>query len=148
MKGAVNFITGAGGFLQTITFGYGGFRLHEGYLEFNPTLPPKSTKMTITGVHYLANQLKFTITNNGVEINLLAKEEIAPHLEVVKDGKKHSVEVGKKLSLSKGKGVVRMREEAAVSSSAPSQFVHSLCVPLVGILCAAVIGATKIAFLL
>ena len=37
--GAENFLTGAGGFLQAITFGYAGIRLSEDALTLSPTLP-------------------------------------------------------------------------------------------------------------
>ena len=47
--GAFNFITGMGGFLQSIIFGYGGFRLTIEELKGNPILPPGITNFTIQG---------------------------------------------------------------------------------------------------
>ena len=47
---AVNFITGMGGFLQAILFGYAGIRLHLDYLRASPILPPGITNMTIQGM--------------------------------------------------------------------------------------------------
>ena len=44
--GAVNFLTGAGGFLQAVMFGYGGIRLHPDHLLVKDTfLPPATTKV-------------------------------------------------------------------------------------------------------
>ena len=38
-EGAINFITGMGGFLQSVLFGYAGFRIHQEYLLFDFNLP-------------------------------------------------------------------------------------------------------------
>lgn len=43
--GAVNFITGAGGFLQGLLFGYGGIRLRDDSMTFDPQLPPNITRV-------------------------------------------------------------------------------------------------------
>jgi len=40
--GTINFITGAGGFLQSAIFGTSGLRLHSDHLTFNPP-PPRAT---------------------------------------------------------------------------------------------------------
>ncbi|XP_049536826.1 protein-glucosylgalactosylhydroxylysine glucosidase-like isoform X2 [Anopheles darlingi] len=59
-RGAQNFLTGAGGFLQSLLFGYGGLRLHLDRLELRPgiggtslVLPPGSCELIIKGVQYL-----------------------------------------------------------------------------------------------
>lgn len=126
--GQVNFITGAGGFLQTITYGYGGFRIHSEHLAFNPTLPPNSTKMTIRGISYLGNQLSFEVSASEVIVSLLTVDEIAPSLEVVSHGKTFLLDKKTKLSLSKGSGLVRMRSKPTVSSAASRGLPVSLCV--------------------
>ncbi|KAI9552765.1 hypothetical protein GHT06_020645 [Daphnia sinensis] len=48
-KGAFNFITGMGGFLQSILFGYAGLRLTVEKLTANPILPPGITNFTLQG---------------------------------------------------------------------------------------------------
>jgi trehalose/maltose hydrolase-like predicted phosphorylase len=48
-KGAFNFITGMGGFLQSILFGYAGLRLTVEKLTCNPILPPGITNFTLQG---------------------------------------------------------------------------------------------------
>lgn len=50
--GAVNFITGAGGFLQTIPFGWGGMRIYDDNLSFQPQLAPSCNKMKLRGVSF------------------------------------------------------------------------------------------------
>ncbi|ODN03634.1 Acid trehalase-like protein 1, partial [Orchesella cincta] len=48
--GAVNYLTGMGGFLQSIISGYAGFRLFpEKILFYKPRLPPNTTKLQLTG---------------------------------------------------------------------------------------------------
>ena len=50
---AVNFVTGAGGFLQQVIYGYTGLRLGEKGLEpaFNPVLPSHIKRLTLRNVH-------------------------------------------------------------------------------------------------
>ena len=107
-RGAVNFITGAGGFLQAVLFGYGGFRFRDNHLEFNPTLPPTCTKLTITGVHYLGNKLQFAIKKKRVRITLTNRGEISPPLELVIKGKKYFLKEGKIINFDRGRGLLRM----------------------------------------
>jgi len=48
--GAVNFITGMGGFLQSIVSGYGGLRLYpEEIVFFKPRVPPQSDSLKLIG---------------------------------------------------------------------------------------------------
>ena len=76
-SGVTNFNTGQGGFLQSIIFGYGGFRLHERHLTIDPVLPPDCSQMNFTGIDYLGSSLDFvfdaisdttkvTVTRQGV----------------------------------------------------------------------------------
>ena len=62
--GAVNFITGIGGFLQAVMFGYFGARTHLDRINFDPVLPPSIDTMKLTGVNY-----------QDVEFDLLVEEE-------------------------------------------------------------------------
>ena len=74
--GAVNFITGAGGWLQTALFGYSGLRIRPSFLEINPKLINLSTTNKIRGIRYLSAVIDFIITEttltvgvqNGVEV--------------------------------------------------------------------------------
>ncbi|CAF5200667.1 unnamed protein product, partial [Rotaria magnacalcarata] len=68
--GAVNFITGVGGFLQAILFGYGGIRLKLDRLEFKPYghLPDQATKFIFHGIKYQGFVLDLTIDNKIYEI--------------------------------------------------------------------------------
>eukprot|EP00823_Brevimastigomonas_motovehiculus_P004961 TRINITY_DN3407_c0_g1_i1.p1 TRINITY_DN3407_c0_g1~~TRINITY_DN3407_c0_g1_i1.p1 ORF type:complete len:240 (-),score=48.44 TRINITY_DN3407_c0_g1_i1:62-781(-) len=58
--GAINFITGAGGFLQSCVFGYPGVRLLEDGLTVNPLLFPKTTFVRLRKIFYLDNFFDFS----------------------------------------------------------------------------------------
>lgn len=69
-SGAVNFITGMGGFLQSILAGYGGIRYHSDHLELNPQLLVGSTAMLITGLDYRGASIDINITAAEVTLTL------------------------------------------------------------------------------
>ncbi|CAF3541630.1 unnamed protein product [Rotaria sp. Silwood1] len=73
--GAVNFITGAGGFLQAVLFGYGGIRLTLDQLEFKPRghLPNQVTKFIFHGLKYQGTTIDLTIDNDMYEIFIRAQ---------------------------------------------------------------------------
>eukprot|EP01127_Copromyxa_protea_P017514 TRINITY_DN5342_c0_g1_i1.p1 TRINITY_DN5342_c0_g1~~TRINITY_DN5342_c0_g1_i1.p1 ORF type:complete len:782 (+),score=101.11 TRINITY_DN5342_c0_g1_i1:33-2378(+) len=47
-----NYITGAGAFLQTLLFGYGGIQVKETRLLFRPQLPPNIAEVVFNELHY------------------------------------------------------------------------------------------------
>ncbi|GFO11935.1 acid trehalase-like protein 1 [Plakobranchus ocellatus] len=51
-EGAVNFLTGMGGYLQSVLFGYGGCRIHDDLITFEPRLMPNVTRMRFVGLSY------------------------------------------------------------------------------------------------
>ncbi|KAM4722238.1 protein-glucosylgalactosylhydroxylysine glucosidase [Rhinophrynus dorsalis] len=63
-SGAVNFLTGMGGFLQAILFGYTGFRISKCSLNFDPIFSDDFNKLHISGIFYLGNKLNFTFTKD------------------------------------------------------------------------------------
>lgn len=66
--GCVNFITGAGGLLQSIVFGYGGLRLHSDRLELNPTPLYNTTSWCLKGIHYKTVVFDITIKESTVQV--------------------------------------------------------------------------------
>ncbi|CAF3066518.1 unnamed protein product, partial [Rotaria sp. Silwood2] len=68
--GTVNFITGIGGFLQAVLFGYGGIRLKLSQLEFKPYghLPGQATKFIFHSIKYQGFVLDLTVDSNIYEI--------------------------------------------------------------------------------
>ena len=72
-----------GGFLQSILFGYGGFRLTVEKLEGNPKLPPGITKFSINGLDYLNCSINFAIEETTIKIDLYG--ESCTDIELVTD---------------------------------------------------------------
>jgi protein-glucosylgalactosylhydroxylysine glucosidase len=75
---AVNFLTGAGGFLQQVIFGYTGFRLGDRGLEpaFPPVLPSRITRLLIRNLHVRGRSYDVAVDSAGRR--LLAHTEAAP----------------------------------------------------------------------
>ncbi|KAM4619384.1 protein-glucosylgalactosylhydroxylysine glucosidase isoform 2-T4 [Polymixia lowei] len=69
-SGAVNFLTGMGGFLQAVIFGYTGFRVQKECLAFSPLLPDDISELCIRGVSYLGNKMDWLLRSNEVCIIL------------------------------------------------------------------------------
>ncbi|XP_029438520.1 protein-glucosylgalactosylhydroxylysine glucosidase [Rhinatrema bivittatum] len=100
-SGAVNFLTGMGGFLQAVLFGYTGFRITRTSLNFDPICPDDITCLKITGVCYLGNKFNFALVKEQVTMMVTAQcETQAPALEVV------LTESGQHLPLHKGHPVL------------------------------------------
>ncbi|CAF3539667.1 unnamed protein product [Rotaria sp. Silwood1] len=72
--GAVNFITGAGGFLQAVLFGYGGIRLTLNELEIMPPgrLPNRSTQLAFHGLKYNGATFDVMIEKEMYHVNVVA----------------------------------------------------------------------------
>jgi protein-glucosylgalactosylhydroxylysine glucosidase len=64
---AVNFLTGAGGFLQQVIFGYTGLRLGDGGLEpaFPPVLPSRITRLTLRNLHARGKRFDVVVDSAG-----------------------------------------------------------------------------------
>ena len=128
--GAVNFITGAGGFLQAVIYGYGGFRLQDSELTFNPTLPPNVTKMSIR-LNYLGSCMNFVISERKITITVVFAGPIAPPLEVSTGGGVQNLECFKPVTLSRDRGAVRMSQcNRAISSKSCDHSPFRVCLQL------------------
>jgi len=67
--GCVNFITGAGGFLQSVISGYGGVRLDGLALRISPPEPPgNASSLTLRGLHYAGWRLQVLSTADGFSV--------------------------------------------------------------------------------
>ncbi|CAF4575481.1 unnamed protein product [Rotaria socialis] len=89
--GAVNFITGAGGFLQAVLYGYGGIRLKLDQLEFKPRghLPNQATKLVIRGIKYQGTIIDLTIDNKMYDIFVRAQSSKNDVPLIYKQGEHH-----------------------------------------------------------
>lgn len=70
--GAVNFITGGGGFLQALVFGYAGLRVRPYHLEFarpgGGMLPPGADSLRLVGLAYLGSDFDLEVTADEVAL--------------------------------------------------------------------------------
>jgi len=69
-RGNQNFLTGAGGYLQNMLFGYGGFRLTDDELLVNPILPITTTFMKFRSIHYLGNVFSLTFDKSMMTVEV------------------------------------------------------------------------------
>ncbi|XP_029909518.1 protein-glucosylgalactosylhydroxylysine glucosidase isoform X2 [Myripristis murdjan] len=73
-SGAVNFLTGMGGFLQAVLFGYSGFRIRKECLSFSPILPTDISELRIRGVSYLGNKMDWML--RGDEVCIILRKQV------------------------------------------------------------------------
>jgi hypothetical protein len=66
-KDAVNFVTGAGGFLQQVIYGYTGLRIGEKGLEpaYPPLLPSGIKKLTLRNVYSRGKRYDVVVDSTG-----------------------------------------------------------------------------------
>jgi len=69
-RGNQNFLTGAGGYLQNMLFGYSGFRLTDDELLVNPILPITITFMKFRSIHYLGNVFSLTFDKSMMTVEV------------------------------------------------------------------------------
>ena len=130
---ATNFLTGAGGFMQAVLYGYGGLRYNDQSTTMHPRIPSPSggsssgeaTGMTMAfkGLHYLGRVLDVVRDANAtrVTIRAAAGSPGSPATEVpigsdalclIADGKSYQLVAG------------------SATSVAPGEFAVSTCVPV------------------
>ncbi|NXQ18088.1 PGGHG glucosidase, partial [Peucedramus taeniatus] len=99
-SGAVNFLTGMGGFLQVVLFGFTGFRITRSGLLFDPAFPHDITKLKVSSISYLGNKLEVTITREEIrmEVTETSRDPRASPLEAV-------LESGQRFPLWEGQSV-------------------------------------------
>lgn len=122
----MNFITGAGGFLQSALFGSSGMRLTQGGLTFNP--PPPSASggaATMMGIRvtYRGSILSRRVVSGGgngndtVITQLLSSRPGAPQLfhvdKQASPPKVTALKVGQPLTHPRGKSVITIESNAS-----------------------------------
>ncbi|XP_007947563.1 protein-glucosylgalactosylhydroxylysine glucosidase [Orycteropus afer afer] len=82
-SGAVNFLTGMGGFLQAALFGFTGFRITRAGLTFDPLCPDGVSGVFVSGLSYQGSKLNFSFSEDSVTVQVTARAgPWAPLLEV------------------------------------------------------------------
>ena len=101
--GCTNFLTGIGGFLQSLYFGYLGLRVYESYFQLNPYVTPECGQITFKGVQYQAE--RFDISAHTAEICVKRTTGNAFELwviESVSDGTIYPLVTGQLMTLKTG----------------------------------------------
>lgn len=79
--GNVNFLPGMGAFVQSLVYGFAGFRIRPDKIEVhNPQPPPGATGITLTNFYYLGSNMTFTITADTTTVKVLASSPLYPLL--------------------------------------------------------------------
>ncbi|KAM8813322.1 LOW QUALITY PROTEIN: protein-glucosylgalactosylhydroxylysine glucosidase [Rhynchonycteris naso] len=69
-SGAVNFLTGMGGFLQAVLFGFTGFRITRTGVTFDPMCPAGVSGVCVSGISYQGNKLDFSFSEGSVTLEV------------------------------------------------------------------------------
>nr|XP_026237697.1 protein-glucosylgalactosylhydroxylysine glucosidase isoform X3 [Urocitellus parryii] len=72
-SGAVNFLTGMGGFLQAVLFGSTGLRVTKAGMTFDPLCPAGLSGVCVSGISYQGNKLNFVISEDSVTVEVTAQ---------------------------------------------------------------------------
>lgn len=82
-SGAVNFLTGMGGFLQAALFGFTGFRITRAGVTFDPMCPAGVSGVCVSGICYQGHKLDFSFSEGSVTVEVRTPAGPgAPPLEV------------------------------------------------------------------
>jgi len=77
--GNVNFLPGMGAFLQSIIYGFAGFRIRPDRLEIhNPIPPPGATEIKLINFYYIGTNMTFTVTADSTTIEVLRTSDTQP----------------------------------------------------------------------
>eukprot|EP00937_MAST-01D_sp_MAST-1D-sp2_P004018 g4018.t1 len=106
--GTVNFITGAGGFLQSVLFGTSGMRIGKAELTFKPP-PPRATgtnatAFTVHSLHFRGSRLRQQVAEVTATYELLGADADAVPLCIACEGAgaAQPLVAGKPLSFARG----------------------------------------------
>uniref|UniRef100_UPI003AAA9432 protein-glucosylgalactosylhydroxylysine glucosidase isoform X1 n=2 Tax=Centroberyx gerrardi TaxID=166262 RepID=UPI003AAA9432 len=112
-SGAVNFLTGMGGFLQAVLFGYTGFRVQKDCLDFSPLLPNDVSEFCIRGVSYLGNKMDWLLRTE--EVCIILREQASRAVNAKRCGLQVVLKAsGTKIPLIPGQPVTFPREAGRV----------------------------------
>jgi trehalose/maltose hydrolase-like predicted phosphorylase len=96
-----NFITGAGGFLQTMLYGYFGLRYESDHLRLSPSLPPQTTSLALRRLQFQGAVLDATHDASSITLSL-AGETTGPLYVVDAANRGHRLVPGATISLPVG----------------------------------------------
>ncbi len=106
-----NFITGAGGFLQSVLYGHMGLRYNSGDLSLNPVLPANTTRLAARSISYLGHLFDLEYDNKTIRVTLVSQQSFGPKMTVVdKVGVAHPLQVGVAVTVDLGQTIIQRTE--------------------------------------
>jgi len=97
--GAINFITGAGGFLQTVLYGLPGLRIRADHLELHPAFVDGMISVVVRGLHYQGSVLRLSYSSSATTLRC----ETGPGVEVRERAGIHAIQAGEEVTVPIGK---------------------------------------------
>ncbi|GAA5981976.1 hypothetical protein JCM11641_006816 [Rhodosporidiobolus odoratus] len=85
---AYTFLTGHGGFLQTLTHGFTGYRLRLSGPYFDPVLPPQLTNYTVKGLKWQGSSFDVNVATSQTTISRRAGREGNVTVEIASGNEK------------------------------------------------------------
>ena len=96
--GATTFITGMGGYLQSLLFGYAGVRLRKYQMDINPFMIPNTDSWSVHGLNYLGSSMDIEVTADSV--TLIVTMESHPMVLIEYDDTRHVVRENQPIVIS------------------------------------------------
>lgn len=91
----MNFITGAGGLLQAVLFGYGGLRLTDDHLEVSMSGIPGTSEWAMNDLKYRGFTFDLKMADNVMSVNVSESEDTNKTLTMVlQDGYTYPLQIG------------------------------------------------------
>lgn len=123
-SGCVNFLTGMGGFLQAVLFGYTGFRVQKDCLAFAALLPQEVDALSVKGVCYLGNKMDWLVKSTEVTVTVRKPVESSGNKEP--DALEVVLNTGTTIPLKPGQSVTFSQQPGQIRK----QISGSYCWPL------------------
>merc|ERR1740121_713244 len=118
--GVTNFITGAGGFLQVITFGWFRLRISKDYVALTPTMMEGATAMENRGLQYLGRS--YTVSCDAASAQQTVTLDSGEPLVVRgEDGAEQTLQPGASLSYALGTEIRLLGEALPVQGTVGAQ---------------------------
>ena len=108
--GAVNFLTGAGAFLQSFLFGYIGLQVHASRIDLNPKLPAHAANASAAGIAYRSCNIDVFVNASHMQISGSTAACGKLHLTDAANGSHRMVE-GRTLVLPVGRATIARRTQ-------------------------------------
>ncbi|XP_021701920.1 protein-glucosylgalactosylhydroxylysine glucosidase isoform X2 [Aedes aegypti] len=125
IRGASNFITGAGGFLQAVINGFGGVRLFLDRMEIQrPKVPMSTRRLSIKGVRYLGAKLSLTVS--GDESTLEFTSVTRDMIISIGDSEFETITVNKVYDTSDATAIIKAKDSIYKNCNIPEEVISTV----------------------